>query len=57
MEIADKKVWLCVIRKSNGIHTGCFSSVVEEIKTYIAAFIVGRCMQDLRYFYLPRYGF
>jgi len=39
MEIVDKKVWLCVTRESNGIHTGNFSSVVEEIKAYVAAFI------------------
>ncbi len=32
MEIADKKVWLCVTREPNRIHTGYFSSVVEEIK-------------------------
>ncbi len=41
MEIVEKKVWLCFTRESNGIHTGYFSSVVEEIKAYVAAFI--RC--------------
>ncbi len=39
MEIVDKKVWLCVTRETNGIHTGYFSSVVEEIKAYVVAFI------------------
>jgi hypothetical protein len=40
MEIEGKKVWLCINCKlSNGIHTGYFSSVVDEIKTYVAAFI------------------
>ena len=39
MEITEKKVWLCVTWESNGIYTGYFSSVVEEIKAYVAAFI------------------
>jgi hypothetical protein len=40
MEIEGKKVWLCINRKSsNGIHVGYFSSVVDEIKMYVAAFI------------------
>jgi hypothetical protein len=42
MEIEGKKVWLCINHElSNGIHTGYFLSVVDEIKTYVAAFI--RC--------------
>jgi hypothetical protein len=41
MEIADKKVWLCVNCESSRIHTGYFSSMVEEIKACVAAFI--RC--------------
>jgi hypothetical protein len=40
IEIEGKKVWLCVNRESsNGNHTGYFLSVVDEIKTYVAAFI------------------
>ncbi len=54
MEIADKKVWLCVTRESNGIHTGYFSSVVEEIKAYVAAFI--RCPVAQVYYWLKRKG-
>lgn len=54
MEIADKKVWLCVNRESNGIHTGYFSSVVEEIKAYVAAFI--RCPAAQVYYWLKRKG-
>ena len=54
MEIADKKVWLCVTRESNGIHTGYFSSVVEEIKAYVAAFI--RCPAAQVYYWLKRKG-
>ena len=54
MEIADKKVWLCVTRESNGIHTGYFSSVIEEIKAYVAAFI--RCPAAQVYYWLKRKG-
>ena len=54
MEIADKKVWICVTHESNGIHTGYFSSVVEEIKTYVAAFI--RCPATQVYYWLKCKG-
>jgi hypothetical protein len=55
MEIEGKKVWLCVNRKSsNGIHTGYFSSVVDEIKMYVAAFI--RCPVAQVYYWLKRKG-
>ena len=54
MEITDKKVWLCVTRESNGIFTGHFSSVVEEIKTYVAAFV--RCPAAQVYYWLKRKG-
>lgn len=54
MEITDKKVWLCVSRESNGIFTGYFSSVVEEIKTYVAAFV--RCPAAQVYYWLKRRG-
>jgi len=55
MEIEGKKVWLCVnLEKSNGIYTGYFSSVVEEIKAYVAAFI--RCPPSQVYYWLKRKG-
>jgi hypothetical protein len=55
MEIEGKKVWLCVNRKSsNGIHTGYFLSVVDEIKTYVAAFI--RCPAAQVYYWLKCKG-
>ena len=54
MEIADKKVWLCVVREPNGIHTGYFSSVVEEIKSHVAAFV--RCPAAQVYYWLKRRG-
>ena len=41
MEISDKKVWLCIVRESNGIHTGYFFSMVKEVKAHVAAYI--RC--------------
>jgi hypothetical protein len=39
MEINDKQVWICVSTGSNGMSTGYFSSVVQEIFEHIAAFI------------------
>jgi hypothetical protein len=55
MEIEGKKVWLCVnLEKFNGIYTGYFSSVVEEIKAYVAAFI--RCPPSQVYYWLKRKG-
>ena len=54
MEVAEKKVWLCVTRESNGIHTGYFSSVVEEIKAHVAAFI--QCPAAQVYYWLKRKG-
>jgi hypothetical protein len=55
MEIGGKKVWLCVnLEKSNGSHTGYFSSMVDEIKMYVAAFI--RCPAAQVYYWLKRKG-
>jgi hypothetical protein len=54
IEVAEKKVWLCVTRESNGIHTGYFFSVVEEIKAYVAVFI--QCPTAQVYYCLERKG-
>ncbi len=54
MEIAGKKVWLCVVWESKGIHTGYFSSVVEEIKAHVLAFI--HCPAAQVYYWLKRKG-
>jgi hypothetical protein len=55
MEIEGKKVWLCVNRESsNRIHMGCFLIVVDEIKTYVAAFI--RCPAAQVYYWLKCKG-
>jgi hypothetical protein len=55
MEIEGKKVWLCVnLEKSNGIYTGYFSSMVEEIKAYVATFI--RCPAAQVYYWLKCKG-
>ncbi len=55
MEIEGKKVWLCVnLEKSNRIYTGYFSSMVEEIKAYVAAFI--RCPPSQVYHWLKCKG-
>jgi hypothetical protein len=55
MEIKGKKVWLCVnCELSNGIHTGYFSSMVDEIKTHVAAFI--RCPAAQVYYWLKHKG-
>jgi hypothetical protein len=39
MEINEKKVWICLSTGSNGMSTGYFSSVVEDIKEHVAAFV------------------
>jgi hypothetical protein len=55
MEIEGKKVWLCINHKSsNGIHMGYFSSMVDEIKMYVAAFIKSPAAQV--YYWLKRKG-
>ena len=54
MEVADKKVWLCVIPESNGIHTGYFSSMVEEIKAHVATLI--QCPTAQVYYWLKHKG-
>jgi hypothetical protein len=55
MEIEGKKVWLCINRElSNGIHMGYFSSMADEIKTYVTAFI--RCPAAQVYYWLKRKG-
>jgi hypothetical protein len=40
MEINKKKVWICLLTGSNGMSTGYFSSVVEDIKEHVAAFVL-----------------
>ncbi len=52
MEVAERKVWLCVTHESNGIHTGYFSS--KEIKAHVAAFI--RCPAAQVYYWLKHKG-
>ncbi len=39
MEINHKKVWICLSTGSNGMSTGYFPSVVQEIYEHVAAFI------------------
>jgi hypothetical protein len=39
MEINDKKVLICVSKGLNGMSTGYFSSVVQEISEHVAEFI------------------
>jgi hypothetical protein len=39
MEINNKKVWICVSTGLNGMSTGYFFSVVQEISEHVAAFI------------------
>ncbi len=40
MELNGKKVWICLLMGTNGMTTGYFSSVVEEIKEHVAAFVL-----------------
>ncbi len=42
MEINDKKVWICVSTGLNGMSTGYFSSVVQEISEHVAALLHAR---------------
>ncbi len=39
IEINEKKVWICLSMGSNGMSTGYFSSIVEDIKKHVAAFV------------------
>ena len=39
MELNNKKVWICVSTGLNGMTTGYFSSVVQELSKHVAAFI------------------
>ena len=40
MELNNKKVWICVSIGSNGVTTGYFSSVVQELSEHVVAFII-----------------
>ena len=39
MELNNKKVWICVLTGSNGMTTGYFSSVIQELSEHVTAFI------------------
>jgi hypothetical protein len=54
MEINEKKVWICLSMGSNGMSTGYFSSVVEDIKVHVAAFV--QCPGVQVYWWLCRRG-
>ncbi len=55
MEINEKKVWICLSMGSNGMSTGYFSSVVEDIKEHGAAFVL-QCPGVQVYWWLCRRG-
>jgi hypothetical protein len=40
MEHNGNKVWICLSTGMNGMSTGYFSSVVEDIKAHVVAFIL-----------------
>ncbi len=52
MEINGKKVWICLSTGLNGMSTGYFSSVVQEISKHVAAFIA--CPGAQVYWWLRR---
>ncbi len=54
MEINEKKVWICLSMGSNGMSTGYFSSIVEDIKEHVAAFF--QCPGAQVYWWLCRRG-
>jgi hypothetical protein len=47
-------VWICLSTGTNGIFTGYFSSLVEEIKEHVAAFVL--CPGEQVYWWLCRRG-
>jgi hypothetical protein len=52
MEHNGKKVWICLSTVTNGMSTGYFSSIVENIKEHVAAFIL--CPAAQVYWWLCR---
>jgi hypothetical protein len=54
MELNGKKVFICLSTGTNGVTTGYFSSVVEEIKEHMAAFVL--CPEAQVYWWLQRRG-
>jgi hypothetical protein len=54
MEINEEKVWICLSTGSNGMSTGYFLSVVEDIKEHVAAFVL--CPEAQLYWWLHRRG-
>ena len=54
MEINGHKVWICVSTGLNGVTTGYFSSVVQEISEHVEAFIA--CPGAQVYWWLCRRG-
>jgi len=39
MEVNSKKVWICLVKGSNGNYIGYFASVVEPINTHVKNFV------------------
>jgi hypothetical protein len=54
MEINEKTVWICLSTGSNGMSTGYFSSIVENIKEHVVAFV--QCPGAQVYWWLRRRG-
>ena len=54
MEISGHKAWICLSTGQNGVTTGYFSSVVQEISEHVEAFIA--CPGAQVYWWLRRRG-
>ncbi len=54
MELNGKKVWICLSMGTNGTITSYFSSIIEEIREHVAAFIL--CPAAQVYWWLRRRG-
>ncbi len=54
MELNGKKIWICLSTGTNGTKTGYFSSIIEEIREHVAAFIL--CPAAQVYWWLRRRG-
>jgi hypothetical protein len=54
MEVKGRKVWICLVRGSNGKYTGYFSSVMESINNHVMNFVI--CPGAQVYWWLRQRG-
>jgi hypothetical protein len=54
MEVKGRKVWICLVRGSNGKYTGYFSSMMELINNHVMNFVT--CPGAQVYWWLRQRG-